>query len=79
MKSKSSTDYNGISNIHVLIKHARVILTLLMNQIIHTGEFPDQLKLSSVKPLFKIDKFIKTYCSPRAKVKTCRHTMVIKK
>ena len=24
-----------------------------MNQIIHTGEFPDQLKLSRVKPLFK--------------------------
>ena len=24
-----------------------------MNQIIHTGEFPDQLKLSMVKPLFK--------------------------
>ena len=28
-------------------------LTLLMNQIIPTGEFPDQLKLSRVKPLFK--------------------------
>ena len=40
-----------------LIKQARSVLvkplTLLMNQIIHTEEFPDQLKLSRVKPLFK--------------------------
>ena len=55
MKSKSSTGYDEISN--KLIKQARSVLakplTLLMNQIIHTGEFPDQLKLSRVKPLFK--------------------------
>ena len=55
MKSKSSTGYDEIS--YKLIKQARSVLvkplTLLMNQIIHTGEFPDQLKLSRVKPLFK--------------------------
>ena len=55
MKSKSSTGYDEILN--KLIKHARSVLvkplTLLMNQIIHTGEFPYQLKLSRVKPLFK--------------------------
>ena len=55
MKSKSSTGYDEISN--KLIKQARSVLvkplTLLMNPIIHTGEFPDQLKLSRVKPLFK--------------------------
>ena len=55
MKSKSSTGYDEISN--KLIKQARSVLvkplTLLMNQIIHTGELPDQLKLSRVKPLFK--------------------------
>ena len=28
-------------------------LTLLINQIIHTGEFPKQLKIVKVKPLFK--------------------------
>ena len=33
----------------VLIKS----LTLLMNQIFHTGEFPKQLKIAKVKPLFK--------------------------
>ena len=40
-----------------LIKHARAILvkllTLLTNQIIHTGLFPRQLKIARVKPLFK--------------------------
>ena len=44
MKSKPSTGYNNISN--KLIKSAKVFLikplTLLMNQIIHTGEFPKQ-------------------------------------
>ena len=55
MKSKSCTGYEEISN--KLIKQARSVLvkplTLLMNQIIHTGEFSYQLKLSRVKPLFK--------------------------
>ena len=55
LKSKSSTGYDNISNI--LIKHARTILvkplTLLANQIIHTGEFPRQLKIARVKPLYK--------------------------
>ena len=55
MKSKSSTCYDNISN--KLIKSAKDVLfkplTLLMNQIIHTGEFPKQLKIAKVKPLFK--------------------------
>ena len=55
LKLKSSTDYDNISN--KLIKHARTVLvkplTLLANQIIHTGEFPRQLKIARVKPLFK--------------------------
>ena len=54
MKSKSSPGYDTISN--KLIKHARAILvkplTLLTNQIIHTGVFPRQLKIARVKPLF---------------------------
>ena len=55
LKSKSNTGYDNISN--KLIKHARTVLvkplTLLANQIIHTGEFPRQLKIARVKPLFK--------------------------
>ena len=46
LKSKSSTGYDNISN--KLIKHARAILvkhlTLLTNQIIHTGVLQDNLK-----------------------------------
>ena len=30
-------------------------MTLLANQIIHTGEFPSQLKIARVKPLYKKD------------------------
>ena len=55
MKSKSSTGYDNISN--KLVKSAKDVLikplTLLMNQIIHTGEFPNQLKIAKVKPLLK--------------------------
>ena len=55
LKSKSSTGYDNISN--KVIKHARTILvkslTLLANQIIHTGDFPRQLKIARVKPLYK--------------------------
>ena len=55
LKNKSSYGYDTISNKH--IKYARNILsrplTLLINQCIHTGIYPDQLKLSRVKPLHK--------------------------
>ena len=55
MKLKSSTGYNNISN--KLLKSAKDVLikplTLLMNQIIHTREFPKQLEIANVKPLFK--------------------------
>ena len=55
VKSKSSTGYDNISN--KLVKSAKDVLikplTLLMNQIIYTGEFPKQLKIAKVKPLFK--------------------------
>ena len=46
MKSKSSTGYDNISN--KFIKNAKDVLIkplrLLINQIIHTGEFSKQLK-----------------------------------
>ena len=57
MKSKSSTGYDNISN--KLVNSAKDVLikplTLLINQIIRTctGEFPKQLKIAKVKPLFK--------------------------
>ena len=55
LKNKSSYGYDTISNKH--IKYARNILsrplTLLINQCIHTGIYPEQLKLSRVKPLHK--------------------------
>ena len=54
MKSKSSTGYDNISN--KLIKSAKdfviKLLTLFMNQIIHTGEFRKQLKIAKVKHLY---------------------------
>ena len=54
LKNKSSCGYN-ISNRHV--KYARSVLikplTLLINQCLHTGVYPSQLKMSRVKPLIK--------------------------
>ena len=51
LKSKSSYRYDGISN--TLIKHASSglvkPLTLIVNQVLHTGIFPRQLKTSRVK------------------------------
>ena len=55
LKNKSSYGYDNISN--KLIKSAGHILvkpmTIIVNQSLHTGIYPSQLKLSLVKPLFK--------------------------
>ena len=55
LKNKSSYGYDNISN--KLIKSAKNVLikplTLIVNQCLHTGIYPSQLKLSRVKPLFK--------------------------
>ena len=55
LESKSNTGYDNISN--KLIKHTRTVLvkplTLLANQIIHTGEFPRQLKIARVKKVMR--------------------------
>ena len=55
LKNKSSYGYDNISN--KLIKLAKRVLTqpltLISNQILCTGIFPKELKLSRVKPLFK--------------------------
>ena len=55
LKNKSSYGYDDISNkliksaLHILVKP----LTVIVNQSLHTGIYPSQLKLSRVKPLFK--------------------------
>ena len=55
LKDKSSCGYDNISNKHV--KYAKNVLTkqliVLVNQYLHTGSYPSQLKLLRVKPLFK--------------------------
>ena len=55
LKNKSSYGHDEISN--KTIKHAKNILirplTLIINQMLQTGEFPNDLKISRVKPLFK--------------------------
>ena len=55
LKNKSSYGYDNISN--KLIKLAKGALTqpltLISNQILRTGIFPKELKISRVKPLFK--------------------------
>lgn len=55
LKNKSSYGHDNISN--KLLKHSRDILikplTLLINQTLTTGEFPSELKISRVKPLYK--------------------------
>ena len=55
LKNKSSHGFDNISNILIKkAKHALVKpLTLLINQTLTTGEFPNELKISKVKPLFK--------------------------
>ena len=62
IKNKFSYGYDTIFNKH--IKYARIVLnrplTLLINQCIHTGIYPEQLILSRVKPLLK--RGDKTHC-----------------
>ena len=55
LKNKTSTGIDGLSNqflkmaTNVLVKP----LTIILNQMIVTGIFPDQLKISKVIPLYK--------------------------
>ena len=55
LKNKASYGHDNISNI--LIKRAKEVLieplTLLVNQMLKSGHFPSELKISRVKPLFK--------------------------
>ena len=55
LKNKASYGHDNISNI--LIKRAKEVLieplTLLVNQMLKSGHFPSELKISRVKPLFE--------------------------
>ena len=55
LKNKTSTGTDGISN--KLIKTAKneliKPLTIIINQMLHTGIFPEPLKISKVVPLYK--------------------------
>ena len=55
LKNKSSFGHDNISNI--LLKKSKEVLiqplTLLINQTLSTGIFPNELKISRVKPLYK--------------------------
>ena len=55
LKNISSYGHDEISN--KIIKHAKNVLVrplmLIINQMLQTGEFPNDLKISRVKPLFK--------------------------
>ena len=55
LKNKASYEHDNIST--KLIKSAKKILTkpltLLVNQMLNSGQFPSELKISRVKTLFK--------------------------
>ncbi len=55
LKNTNTAGHDGISN--RMIKHVRhnisAALTLIVNQTISTGIFPDSLKIARIKPLFK--------------------------
>ena len=62
LPSKSSSGKDQIStNLLKQIKHCITpSLTLLINQMLNTGIFPDNLKIAKVIPLFKLDMRIST-------------------
>ena len=57
LKPKSSSEVDELSN--KVIKHIQEIiaeqLTIIINQMLNTGIFPDSLKISKHTPLFKKD------------------------
>ena len=58
IENKSSSGHDGISNI--LLKYVKLgiskPLTLIINQMITTGMFPDSLKLAKIIPIYKKGK-----------------------
>ena len=69
LKNKSSKEIDGISN--NLIKTAKYVfakpLTLIINQMLYSGIFPEQLEVSKIIPLHKAnDKLLLTNYRPIA-------------
>ena len=58
LKNKTSHGFDGISNQILKIAKAELLRpkTFLINQLIHTGTYPQQLKIAKVTPIFKADK-----------------------
>ena len=56
-QSKNSCGLDGISSKLIKIIEPAIIkpLTLLINQVLNTGIFPDELKIAKVIPIFKKD------------------------
>ena len=66
LKNKSSSGVDGISNNLIKMARCELIkpLTKIINQMLHTGIFPEQLKISKVLPLHKANpspKFSNVY------------------
>ena len=57
LPSKNSCGLDGISSKLIKIIEPAIIkpLTLLINQVLNTGIFPDELKIAKVIPIFKKD------------------------
>ena len=55
LKNKTSTGTDGISNNLIKTAKNELIkpLTIIINQMLHTGIFPEPLKISKVVPLYK--------------------------
>ena len=55
LKNKTSRGIDGISNQILKIAKAELLrpLTFLINQMIHTGTYPQKLKIAKVTPIFK--------------------------
>ena len=54
-KTKNSYDFDGISSKLLKLIEPDIVkpLTILINQVLNTGKFPDKLKVAKVIPLFK--------------------------
>ena len=55
MDNKSSSGYDGLSNkiIKTIKNEVSKPLTLIINQMITSGIFPDDLKIAKIIPLYK--------------------------
>ena len=55
LKNKTSRGIDGISNQILKIAKAELLrpITFLINQMIHTGTYPQQLKIAKMTPIFK--------------------------